>query len=1152
MKQDLAALFGRFRDAGDTGALGRAFDESGAELLRVARHLGTSREDAEDLVQATFLTAIEKAGTLERGRDPMPWLVGILVLHSRNLRRKRGRTTELPELARHEPPDEALERAELRAKVAAALEELPQRYVAVVVPYLAGEFSSGEIGALTGRAPGTVRMQIHRGLELLRRALGNTFLAWFVEPPRLRRVRSELLESACRARGFAVPATKVAVAPVAALFAALALLVLGGVRWFGASAESATNELATAATLDPTDASTAPSASATAPSSSFEARVEPERVGASDLAQRGLRGRLVDGAGSPLPGIEVRLGVISIEWLNKPIDRSPVTPEVERSRCVTDSDGRFVLTGARRGDMNVLGIDCGGPRGHLHWIEDSPTPEGELELGDVSLGARIAVTGRVVDAEGVPLAGVRVRPGLEAKGIRSFSSAEAFANELRGRLAMQETAAWVWEWFERFPVPTVRSGADGHFRVELPASTSSLNFDRMGFVESHAEGLKLAAGAVELGDVRMERGRTVRGRVLDSEGVPLVGVEVRVGVQEAKTQPATMFAATTDLDGRFERSALAASGPVIVAARRKPTHAWQLERFESAEGLELRLAAPSTLVVHVHDAAGTPLDDVEVQLVPLAMPKQRPTLVARCDRDLRRGNSDVSFDALAPGNYFLWASKAGFLTASESLELGTTPTELTLSLGAATEHRVLVVDGRDGAPVADARVLLRVGTGSTSTDSTTGADGVASLTIPENSEPREPTFRVWHPEFAFSLDIPVRLEEQPQRIELGAGGSLRIQVLERGRPVATPRTVRLQVFAREFAPLQATTDTTGFVTFERIAPRTWRYDLLQPSGTLGALERATDPEQGVQISGRVGVRANERTDLVLELVPGFDAPEGSTARVQGRAQLDGSTNELFVELRGTGELGSFERELALDASGAFDFGWLKPGRYVASLKPRRITDEDPSFTPWRGVLELAPGEVRKLDLQLARIKLELRIVDAEAKPIPDAHYEILDATGRRIGEQLLSSDADGRGAFRLYQPGDYRAFAEHPTRGFAESTFKVNPSEKQVTLELTLDPGVACSGTLSAPAELLSSDSSGGRWLSLYLRRVDAPSERSRHVRVPADEQGRGKFSLSGLRPGRYSASLGVSGPARPIPIEFELGPEGARGLAFDFKVQPR
>lgn len=1151
MRHDLVTLFGRFREAGDTEALGRAFDDCGAELLRVARHLGASRADAEDLVQATFLTAIEKAHTLERGRDPMPWLVGILVLHARNLRRKRGRTTELQDLARHEPPDEALERAELRAKVAAALEELPRRYSAVLVPYLAGEFSSDEIGALTGRAPGTVRMQVHRGLELLRRALGKTFLAWFVEPPQLRRMRSELLESACRARGLAVPATKVAFAPMVALFAVLALLVLGGVRWFGASAESAAYELGTAATFDSSATSAVPSYSATAPSSSLEARVEPERAAGSSLAQRGLRGRLVDGNGVPLPGIEIRLGVISSEWLNKPIDRVASTPDVERSRCVTDSEGRFVLAGARRGDMHVLGIDCGGPRGHLHWIEDSPTPEGELELGDVSIGARVVVTGRVVDADGAPLAGVRVRPGLEAKGIGSLTSVEALANELRGRLSMQETAAWAWEWFERFPVPTVGSGTDGRFRVELPASTTALHFDRAGFVESHAEGLQLASGAVELGDVRMERGRSVQGHVRDSEGKPLEGVEVRIGVQEAEGQPATMFAATTEAEGRFERSALAAIGPVFVAARRKPTHAWQLERFESSAQLDLRLAATSTLVVHVHDAAGSPLDDVEVQLVPLSMPKQRPNVLARCDRDVRRGSGDVLFDALAPGSYFLWASKPGFATGSESVELGSAPAEVTLRLGAAHEHRVLIVDGGDGSPVSGAKVLLVSGGGSTLTDSTTGVDGLASLTMPAISEPREPTLRVWHPEFAVALSIPLSLQEQPQRIELGLGGSLRVQVLERGRPAATPKTLRLETFARELAPLQATTDAAGVAILERVAPRTWTYDLLEPSEMPPALERGADPERGVQLTGRVGVRANERTDLVLELVPGFEAPEGATARVQGRVHLEGATKGLRVHLSGMGELSKFERELVLDRSGDFDSGLLKPGKYVAWLSFQRMTDEDFS-TPWRDVLELAPGEVRKLDLQLARIRVEVRVVEGRGKSVPDAHFEILDRTGRRLGDMLLSTDADGRGACMLYQPGDYSAFAEHPTRGFAESTFTVNPAERQFTLELKLDSGVACSGTLSAPEELLAVDTRGGRWLSLYLRRVDAPSERSRHVRVPADAQGHGKFTLSGLRAGRYSASLGSSGPARSVPIEFELGAGGTNGLALDFKVQPR
>ena len=59
--------------------------ESGAprpRLLRMALHLGRDPGDAEDLVQATFLTAIEKAATYDASRPLLPWLTGILIRHA--------------------------------------------------------------------------------------------------------------------------------------------------------------------------------------------------------------------------------------------------------------------------------------------------------------------------------------------------------------------------------------------------------------------------------------------------------------------------------------------------------------------------------------------------------------------------------------------------------------------------------------------------------------------------------------------------------------------------------------------------------------------------------------------------------------------------------------------------------------------------------------------------------------------------------------------------------------------------------------------------------------------------------------------------------------------------------------------------------------
>ena len=81
--------FQRFVRRGDVEALGRVFDAAAPELLGIAFRLTGAAPDAEDVVQATFLTAIERAETFEESRRAMPWMLGILLNHARSLRRAR-------------------------------------------------------------------------------------------------------------------------------------------------------------------------------------------------------------------------------------------------------------------------------------------------------------------------------------------------------------------------------------------------------------------------------------------------------------------------------------------------------------------------------------------------------------------------------------------------------------------------------------------------------------------------------------------------------------------------------------------------------------------------------------------------------------------------------------------------------------------------------------------------------------------------------------------------------------------------------------------------------------------------------------------------------------------------------------------------------
>ena len=80
MKADkLVRLFERWRSAGDAAALASVFDAVAPELHDVARHLDRRAGEAEDLVQTTFLIALERAETFDASRPLVPWLLGILV-----------------------------------------------------------------------------------------------------------------------------------------------------------------------------------------------------------------------------------------------------------------------------------------------------------------------------------------------------------------------------------------------------------------------------------------------------------------------------------------------------------------------------------------------------------------------------------------------------------------------------------------------------------------------------------------------------------------------------------------------------------------------------------------------------------------------------------------------------------------------------------------------------------------------------------------------------------------------------------------------------------------------------------------------------------------------------------------------------------------
>src|SRR5690349_9293176 len=85
--------FHRYCRSGDPHALGEVFDRTAPEILRVALWLCGNRADAEDLLQRTFLSAIEGRQRFDASQRVLPWLCGIAVNHARSLQRERQRRT---------------------------------------------------------------------------------------------------------------------------------------------------------------------------------------------------------------------------------------------------------------------------------------------------------------------------------------------------------------------------------------------------------------------------------------------------------------------------------------------------------------------------------------------------------------------------------------------------------------------------------------------------------------------------------------------------------------------------------------------------------------------------------------------------------------------------------------------------------------------------------------------------------------------------------------------------------------------------------------------------------------------------------------------------------------------------------------------------
>ena len=144
--------------------------------VRFAVHLVGNREDAEEVVQDTFLRAYRALGRYEERERFGAWLLRILVNRARTVS-AMGRRREkmfpdhvnetLPEVTQAHPA----ERAALREEMGRALAQLgPDQREAFLLHYVEG-LSYEEMAAVTGSGISALKMRVKRSCERLREIL---------------------------------------------------------------------------------------------------------------------------------------------------------------------------------------------------------------------------------------------------------------------------------------------------------------------------------------------------------------------------------------------------------------------------------------------------------------------------------------------------------------------------------------------------------------------------------------------------------------------------------------------------------------------------------------------------------------------------------------------------------------------------------------------------------------------------------------------------------------------------------------------------------------------------------------------------------------------------------------------------------------------
>jgi RNA polymerase sigma-70 factor, ECF subfamily len=160
------------------------------QVFRVARHLASSRDEAEDLVQETYARAFRSWRSYTPGTNLRAWLLRILTNLNIDRGRRSQRTPQTMPLEANDyylydklaeadggasDEDRVVERLS-QDDIVSALSAVPHDFRDVIVLVDIGDFSYQDAAQILDIPIGTVMSRLHRGRRILKRELADSVL----------------------------------------------------------------------------------------------------------------------------------------------------------------------------------------------------------------------------------------------------------------------------------------------------------------------------------------------------------------------------------------------------------------------------------------------------------------------------------------------------------------------------------------------------------------------------------------------------------------------------------------------------------------------------------------------------------------------------------------------------------------------------------------------------------------------------------------------------------------------------------------------------------------------------------------------------------------------------------------------------------------